>query len=110
MKKKIENVAVLGTGLIGASWAAFYAEKGFKVKLYDADGVFVGLVAGPEQFGQHDAICAGKGIGCTSGGLDVAEDSQKRIVILDPYTSEIRFFTRKKQEAEKNKAAGKGAA
>ena len=37
MNKKINNIAILGTGLIGASWAAFYAEKGFNVKLYDAD-------------------------------------------------------------------------
>jgi carnitine 3-dehydrogenase len=35
MKKGIKNVAIIGTGLIGASWAAFYASKGFKVKLYD---------------------------------------------------------------------------
>ena len=37
MDDKIKNVAILGTGLIGASWAAFYAGKGFKVKLYDAN-------------------------------------------------------------------------
>ena len=32
MNREIKNVAILGTGLIGASWAAFYAEKGFSVK------------------------------------------------------------------------------
>ena len=37
MKDRIKNIAILGTGLIGASWAAFYAGKGFSVKLYDAD-------------------------------------------------------------------------
>ena len=37
MKDRIKNVAILGTGLIGASWAAFYADKGFRVKLYDTD-------------------------------------------------------------------------
>ena len=37
MDDKIKNVAILGTGLIGASWAAFYAGKGFKVKLYDTN-------------------------------------------------------------------------
>ena len=37
MDDKIKNVAILGTGLIGASWAAFYAGKGFGVKIYDAD-------------------------------------------------------------------------
>jgi len=35
--EKIKNIGIVGTGLIGASWAAFYAEKGFIVKLYDAD-------------------------------------------------------------------------
>ena len=34
---KINNIAIIGTGLIGATWAAFYASKGFGVKLYDAD-------------------------------------------------------------------------
>ncbi|MFC1591573.1 3-hydroxyacyl-CoA dehydrogenase NAD-binding domain-containing protein [Thermodesulfobacteriota bacterium] len=37
MKDRIKNIAILGTGIIGASWAAFYAGKGFSVKLYDAD-------------------------------------------------------------------------
>lgn len=37
MPRKINNIAIIGTGLIGASWAAFYASKGFGVKLYDAD-------------------------------------------------------------------------
>ena len=37
MDERIKNVAILGTGLIGASWAAFYAGKGFRVKLYDTD-------------------------------------------------------------------------
>ncbi len=37
MDDRIRNVAILGTGLIGASWAAFYAGKGFRVKLYDTE-------------------------------------------------------------------------
>ena len=37
MLRKIRNVAILGTGLIGASWAAFYAGKGYAVRIYDAD-------------------------------------------------------------------------
>ena len=32
---KVKNVGVVGTGLIGASWAAYYASKDFKVKMFD---------------------------------------------------------------------------
>jgi len=34
---KIQSVGIVGTGVIGSSWAAFYASKGFKVKMYDVD-------------------------------------------------------------------------
>ncbi|MBW2004441.1 MAG: 3-hydroxyacyl-CoA dehydrogenase family protein [Deltaproteobacteria bacterium] len=34
---KIQSIAIVGTGVIGSSWAAFYASKGFKVKMYDID-------------------------------------------------------------------------
>ena len=36
---KVESIAIVGTGVIGASWAAFYAAKGFEVKMHDADAV-----------------------------------------------------------------------
>jgi 3-hydroxyacyl-CoA dehydrogenase len=31
------KIGIVGTGLIGAGWAAFYASKGFAVSLFDAD-------------------------------------------------------------------------
>jgi len=34
---KIKSVGVVGTGLIGSSWATFYARKGFRVKMFDVD-------------------------------------------------------------------------
>ena len=37
MGQKIERIGVIGVGLIGSGWAAFYAAKGLIVKLYDAD-------------------------------------------------------------------------
>ena len=37
MGQKIERIGVIGVGLIGSGWAAFYAAKGLTVKLYDAD-------------------------------------------------------------------------
>lgn len=33
----IQQIAILGCGLIGASWATFFASKGFCTKLYDVD-------------------------------------------------------------------------
>jgi len=35
--KEIKNVAILGTGTIGASWATFFASKAITVKMYDVD-------------------------------------------------------------------------
>ena len=34
---KVESIAIVGTGVIGSSWAAFYAAKGFKVQMWDVD-------------------------------------------------------------------------
>ena len=33
----IHSIAIVGTGVVGASWAAFFAAKGFPVRLYDED-------------------------------------------------------------------------
>ena len=32
---QVESIAIVGTGVIGSSWAAFYASQGMKVKLFD---------------------------------------------------------------------------
>lgn len=37
MADETNHIGIVGTGLIGASWAAFYAAKGFSVTLYDTD-------------------------------------------------------------------------
>ena len=37
MDTKAGKVGIVGTGLIGAGWAAFYASKGLAVSLFDAD-------------------------------------------------------------------------
>jgi len=73
------------------------AEKGLtRVKIYDADGDFVGVVAGPELFSRHDSICSQSGAAnCNKGGLDVAVDSKGRILVMDPLTRDVRIFTRK---------------
>ncbi len=66
-------------------------EKGLpRVKIYDADGVFVSVVAGPELFAaDSDGLSD-----CQTGGLDVAVDSQGRILALDPDERAVRIFTR----------------
>ncbi len=34
---QVKSIAIIGTGVIGSSWAAFYASKGFQVKMWDVD-------------------------------------------------------------------------
>ena len=34
---RVEKVGIVGAGLIGAGWAAFYASKGLAVRMYDVD-------------------------------------------------------------------------
>ena len=71
-------------------------EKGLaRVKIYDPEGSFVGVVAGPEQFGVTAHICVTPEQ-CLKGGFDVAVDSQDRIFILDTINNVVKIFTRKK--------------
>jgi len=70
-------------------------EKGItRVKVYDKEGTFLGFVAAPDQFSQHDNLSAVPDY-CFSGlGLDVAVDSKGRILILDPALAQVRIFAR----------------
>ena len=57
------------------------SEKGIeRVKIYNADGTFRCVVAGPDQFE------AG------TKGLDLAVDKNNRILVLDPVKKLIRIF------------------
>jgi carnitine 3-dehydrogenase len=38
MHTQTGKIGIVGTGLIGAGWAAFYASRGLAVRLYDTDG------------------------------------------------------------------------
>jgi DNA-binding beta-propeller fold protein YncE len=74
------------------------AEKGFtRVKIYDSDGGFVGVVAGPEQLIEPGTarVCELPSQ-CQAGGFDVAVDKQGRIYVLDTIKNVVRIFTKKK--------------
>ncbi|MHB9025584.1 MAG: NHL repeat-containing protein [Armatimonadota bacterium] len=60
------------------------SEKGSaRVKVYDAKGIFVGLVADPETLKPGPA------------GMDVAADAQGRIYLLDPRSGTVYVYERK---------------
>ena len=72
-------------------------EKGLvRVKAYDADGEFVGVVAGPEQLEwvQSQCVCQTPEE-CSAKGFDVAVDSDGRIYILDMVRKNVRIFVKK---------------
>ena len=71
-------------------------EKGLiRVKIYDPEGAFVGVVAGPEQLvqGGTSRICATPAA-CQAGGFDVAVDAQGRVFVLDTIRNVVRIFTK----------------
>ena len=71
-------------------------EKGIKrVKIYDPEGVFVGVVATPEQLGGPAHICV-LPEECQTGGFDLAVDAKGRIYILDTIKNIVRIFSKKK--------------
>ena len=70
-------------------------EKGLpRVKIYEADGAFTGVVAGPEAFTENRKSCAPNKdfSNCQTGGLDVAVDSQGRVLVMDPVEKIVRIF------------------
>jgi len=71
-------------------------EKGLiRVKVYDPDGVFVGVVAGPEQLapGGVSHVCLDP-VQCQAGGFDVAVDAAGRVLVLDTIKNVVRVFTK----------------
>jgi hypothetical protein len=73
------------------------AEKGLdRVKLYNSDGGFVGVVAGPAQLGKEGQIkVCNTPEECRGGGLDVAVGADGRIYVLDVTSNVIRVFQKK---------------
>jgi hypothetical protein len=70
------------------------AERGVpRVKLYSPEGELLALIAGPERFAANEAASnRDDGVGCHTGGLDVAVDSHDRVLVLDRVTGQVRIF------------------
>ena len=76
------------------------SEKGLlRVKIYNSDGKFVGVAAGPEQLAKDvmSGICNDPAK-CQKGGFDVAVDNQQRILVLDTVHNVVRTFTKIKTQ------------
>jgi hypothetical protein len=73
------------------------AEKGLvRVKVFNSDGAFVGVVAGPNQFpaGRQLKICETPEE-CQGVALDVAAGADGRIYVLDPTDNTVKVFGKK---------------
>lgn len=73
------------------------AEKGLvRVKVYDADGEFVGVVAGSDQLGWIEPLRICKTPEeCKAKGFDIAVDGTGRIYVLDTLRNVVRIFEKK---------------
>ena len=69
-------------------------EKGLtRVKVYDPDGAFTGVVAGPEQLAKGQSVSpCNTPSQCRSGGFDIAVDSNNRVFVLDTIKNVVRIF------------------
>jgi hypothetical protein len=86
------NIAMLPDG------SFVTCEKGLvRIKIYNSDGTFVGVVAGPEQFGAGGTtkICM-LPEECQTSGFDVAVDREGRVFVLDTVDNIVKMFTRMK--------------
>ena len=73
-------------------------EKGLvRVKVYDADGEFQGVVAGPKQLVREGEwrVCD-LPEECQAGGFDVTVDAAGRVLVLDTIKNVVRVFSRMK--------------
>jgi DNA-binding beta-propeller fold protein YncE len=86
------NIAVLPDG------GFITCEKGLvRIKVYNSEGSFVGVVAGPEQLGAGGTskICT-LPEECQTNGFDVAVDAEGRVFVLDTVDNVVKIFSRKK--------------
>ncbi len=73
------------------------AEKGLeRVKVYDSDGGFVGVVAGPAELGKTSQLkICDTPEECRGRALDVAAGADGRVYVLDTTENVVRVFQRK---------------
>ena len=74
------------------------AEKGVtRIKIYNSDGGFLGVVAGPDQLLKPGTarVCEAPAQ-CQAGGFDVAVDTAGRVFVLDTIKNLIRVYTKKR--------------
>ncbi len=65
------------------------------MKVYNAEGDFVGVVAGPDELGRTESCgCVTPGA-CGRQSFDAAVDAAGRIYILDTLNHTIRIFEKK---------------
>ncbi len=85
------NLAVLPDGRL------ITCEKGLpRVKVYNLQGEFESVVAGPESFKENARVGAGETTGDgVKAGLDAVADAQGRIYILDFVAADIRVMAPK---------------
>jgi len=91
------NFAILhGPDPAGADDSFVTCEKGLtRVKIYDPEGIFVGVVAGPEQLVEGGEVEACKTPDeCQLGGFDVAVDMSGRVIVLDTIKNIVRIFSK----------------
>ncbi|UCC98816.1 MAG: NHL repeat-containing protein [Phycisphaerales bacterium] len=84
------NIAVLPDG------GYVTCEKGLvRVKVYDSEGQFAGVVAGPSQL-VREGECRVCDLPeeCQAGGFDVAVDAAGRVFVLDTIRNNVRIFTK----------------
>ena len=74
-------------------------EKGLvRVKVYEADGTFAGVVAGSQQLTHGTPSICETPAQCQRGGFDVAVDAAGRVYVLDTIKNVVRTFAQKEPD------------
>jgi len=69
------------------------SEKGIpRVKIYSADGQFLGVVAGPDTLAPNETILEETRPDHRLPVFDIAADSRGRVLVLDPLVRKVRIF------------------
>jgi hypothetical protein len=81
------HIAILPNGQFVTS------EKGIpRIKVYDADGQFAGVVAGPETLAPTETILEETRPDHKLPVFDIAADSRGQVLVLDPLAGKVRVF------------------